>query len=124
MIPLSGNKSFLVWFHLFWIFTFCLSSYSKAKEDEIKSDFGECTLKETKHNSFKETCHIKFNGDKSNRYIKKMQRKTKKTCRVYNRSDFNKSSPSLIYMEAYGGTGNQLTAYAILYQLRYLSYHN
>jgi len=75
MIIISRNRSLLVWFHLVWIFTFCLSSYSKAKEDEIKSDFGECTVKETKHNSFKETCHIKFNDDRSNRYIEKMQRK-------------------------------------------------
>ena len=97
----------------------CLSNYREIKAD-IKSDFGQCTSKETAHNSFKETCHIKFTEDRSIKYIKKLQRKTSKSCKNFKRSDHNKSTPSHVYMEAYGEIGNQLTAYAILYQLRYL----
>ena len=103
----------------FYILVLCLSNYPGIKGD-IKSDLGQCTIKEKAHNSFKETCHIKFTEDRSIKYIKKLQRKTSKTCKVFKRSDYNKSSPSHVYMEAYGEIGNQLTAYAILYQLRYL----
>ena len=104
---------------LFCILILCLSNYSGIKGD-IKSDIGQCTTKETTHNSLKETCHIKFTEDRSIKYIKKLQRKTSKSCRNFKRSDYNKSTPSHVYMEAYGEIGNQLTAYAILYQLRYL----
>ena len=113
------NRNFFLPLPLVWIFMFCLSNYPNIK-CAIKSDFGKCTRKETTHNSFKETCYIEFNEDKSIRYIKKMQIKSNKTCKMFKRSDYNKSTPSLFYMEAYGGTGNQLTAYGILYQLRYL----
>ena len=117
MKVLLRNTSLPVFFYMLIL---CLSNYPGIKAD-IKSDFGQCTSKEIAHNSFKETCHIKFTEDRSIKYIKKLQKKTSKTCKVFKRSDYNKSTPSHVYMEAYGEIGNQLTAYAILYQLRYLS---
>ena len=116
---LWGNRNLCPPLPLFWIIMFCLSNSPNIK-CVIKSDFGKCTRKEITQNFTKETCYIEFKDNKSIKYIKKMQRKSNMTCKVFRRSDYNKSTPSLVYMEAYGGTGNQLTAYGILYQLRYL----
>ena len=115
---LWGNRNLCPPLPLFWIIMFCLSNSPNIK-CVIKSDFGKCTRKEITQNFTKETCYIEFKDNKSIKYIKKMQRKSNMTCKVFRRSDYNNSTPSLVYMEAYGGTGNQLTAYGILYQLRY-----
>ena len=104
-----------VWFHLTLMIIHFHSNFSMTN-NKSKSDIEECSLKENQHNLIKETCRTQVNDKKTRR----KERKPKRKCVRFDITNFNKTSPSVVIMDANGGTGNQLFAYAILYQLRYL----
>lgn len=109
------SRKIRVWFHLTLMIIHFHSNFSMTN-NKSKSDIEECSLKENQHNLIKETCRTQLDYKKSRRKERTPDRK----CVIFDHTNFNKTSPSVVIMDANGGTGNQLFAYAILYQLRYL----
>ena len=83
----------------------------------IKSEVGSCHKKKMPNGVLQEHCYMETSGLAA--YFERDQEEAGKSCKKFNLSDFDKNSPSIMYMEAEGRMGNQLLAYAMLLQLGY-----
>ena len=84
----------------------------------IKSEVGKCQFEVGPNGLRQEYCFIENNLIPGLvKYFKDKQAKTGTKCKKFTLSDFNESSPSIMYGEAQGRMGNQLLFYALMYQL-------
>ena len=84
----------------------------------IKSQVGNCNFKSGPNGLQQQYCYIDNNAIPGlAQYFKDEQAKTGTKCNMFDLSDFNENSSSIMYGEASGRMGNQLLFYAMMHQL-------
>ena len=86
----------------------------------IKNQLGECAFQTSSEDSLQEYCYIRNTDQNVIRYFQEEQSKTASNCIHFQKSNYNSTTPSIMYSEANGRLGNQLLAYAMLVQLRFV----
>ena len=84
----------------------------------IKTELGDCTIKKGPGGQKVEHCYIRNQDVEVRKYLQDERAKSGTSCKIFKKSDFDSSTPSIMYGESQGRLGNQLLGYAMLSQLR------